>query len=217
VSKEEKSRKYSFLVFKSTSLWRVLVRLRKHYKTEREPQSLVVPYVLTCAAYLESKLNDSLLQFALEQYGRDVASALMSLSLPNKLDVLVPVLTKGRYGINKEHFVYQRLSSLIRARNSITHAKSEVKEVEAAPEDLLDIPILNSGMTKMPRQFMDEPDITLGASKTFTPLEFHDALSKLERWFFYRCPDRLAKIAMVVARPKEEQWPATTMYAKFLD
>jgi hypothetical protein len=200
MGESDKSKKYASLVLKSTSLGRVLDKLRKHYKAEGQPESLVIPYVLTCAAYLESKLNDSLLQFALKRYGEHVADALMSLSLPRKLNVLVPVLTEGRYRINMKHFVYERLVSLIRVRNSIAHAKSELAEITAAPEDLVSIPVINSGMAQIPRRFMDEPDITLGALKTFTPLEYHDALKKLEKWFFHRCPDRLSKIAMVVDR-----------------
>jgi len=203
-SKTERSKKFTRLVFKSTSVGRVLDKLRKHYQSEREPESLVIPYVLTCAAYLESKLNDSFLQFAMDRYGEDVTNALMSISLARKLDILVPVLTEGRYKINKDHFVYQRLISLIRTRNAITHAKSELQEISAAPEDILEVPVLfSSGMAQVPRQFMDKPDITLGAAKTFSPLEFHDALDKLEKWFFHRSPDKLAKVAMVLDRSKE--------------
>jgi len=218
MGKSDKPKKYARLVFKSTSLGRVLNKLRKHYEAEQRPESLVIPYVLTCAAYLESKLNDSLAQFAMKRYGADVADALMSLSLPRKLNVLVPVLTEGRYRINMKHLVYERLISLIRVRNSITHAKSELEEITAAPEDLMSVPLIFSGMAQIPRRFMDQPDITLGASKTFTPLEYHDALEKLDKWFFRRCPDRLSKVAMVVDRSKEEQWKeVTTAMVKFSD
>lgn len=208
MSKRDKSKKYTRIVLKSVSLGRVLDRLRKHYEAGKQPESLVIPYVLTCAAYLESKLNDSLLEFATKRYGEDVAGAFMSLSLPRKLNVLVPLLTEGRYRINREHFVYQRLASLIRVRNSITHAKSETEEIGAIPEDLVSVPVISPGMPQMiqiPRQFMEEPDITLGASKSFSPLEYHDALEKLEKWFFHRCPDKLRKIAMVTDRSKDEQ------------
>lgn len=204
MGKSDESKKYARLVFKSTSLARVLNKLRKYYEEEQKPESLVIPYVLTCAAYLESKLNDSLLQFATKRYGKNVADALMSLSLPGKLNVLVPVLTEGRYRINMKHFIYERLISLIRVRNSITHAKSELDEITAAPEDLMNVPVIFSGMAQIPRRFMDAPDITMGASKTFTPLQYHEALEKLENWFFQRCPDKLGKVAMVVDRSKEQ-------------
>ena len=142
----------------------------------------------------------------------------MSLSLPRKLDVLVPVMTEGRYRMNKKHFVYQRLISLIRVRNAITHAKSETEEITATPEDLISVPAIFPGTAQIPHQFMDEPDITLGASKTFTPLEYHDALEKLEKWFFHRCPDKLSKVAIVVDRSKEGQWEEITIkMVKFID
>jgi hypothetical protein len=71
----------------------------------------------------------------------------------------------------------------------------------------------------MPKQFVyDSPDITLGALKTFTPLEYHYALEKLETWFFQRCPDKLSKVAMVVDRSKEGQWKDhTTTMVKHID
>ena len=73
-------------------------------------------------------------------------------------------------------------------------------------------------MVKLPRQFLAGPDITLGASKTFTPLQYHEALEKLEKWFFARCPDRLSKIAMVVDRSREPGWKVTgAEMVKFLD
>jgi hypothetical protein len=43
-------------------------------------------------------------------------------------------------------------------------------------------------------------DLTMGATDTFEPVEYHEALEKLESWFFQRCPDRLSKVAIVVAR-----------------
>ncbi len=215
MSKGNKSQKYGSLVLKSTSLRRVLDKLRNHYEVERQPDTLVIPYVLTCAAYLESKLNDSLFEFSVKRFGEDVATALMSLSLPGKLNILVPVLTDGRYRINKQHFVYQRLISLVRVRNSIAHAKAEIEEISDELEDLVNLPVSFGGI---PRQFMKGPDITLGASKTFTPMQYDDALEKLEKWFFHRCPDKLGKVAMVVDRSKEEQWkPVTTTMVKFLD
>lgn len=215
----ESKREYAQLIFKSTTLRRVLDHLRKHYEAKKS-EFLVVPLVLTCAAYLESRLNDSLSQFAGQRLGADVAEALMSLSLPKKLTVLVPVLTDGRYDINKNHFVYQRLASLIRVRNDISHAKSELEVTSVGEEDLVEVPVIGGGMMQQPRQWRGrEPDVTLGAMKTFTPLEYHDALEKLEKWFFHRCPDRLAKLAMVIDRSKAGwTWKsAGYVYVKYFD
>jgi hypothetical protein len=209
------------MVLKSTTLRRILGQLRKRYETEKS-KFLVVPYVLACSAYLESRLNDSLSDLTGKRYGGEVAEAFMSLSLPKKLAVLVPILTDGRYEINKNHFVYQRLASLIRTRNTIAHAKSELEVISVGEEDLVEVPFIDGGMGGMlrkPRQFVgNEPDVTLGATKTFTPLEYHDALDKLEKWFFDRCPDRLSKLAMVVDRSKGGTWKSVGYtYVKYLD
>ena len=214
VEKSKKKYKYAVRAIKSTQLGRALDKLKNLYIKEDEPDYLVIPYVLTCAAYLEAKLNDSLID-AEKQYGEELSSALMSLSLPNKLKILVPVLTGGKYEINKEHFVYQRLISLIRVRNTIAHAKSELKEIsvpeEEAPESFHPL----FGFKGMPSPESEASrDITLGASKTFSPLEYHEALNKLEKWFFFRCPDRLEKVAMVNAREKIPQWEE--QYATFV-
>lgn len=208
-----KKEKFARVIFKSASLGRSLDAIKKHYDSVQERDSLVIPYILTCAAYLESKLNDSLSHFAAKRFGDDISDALMSLSLPKKLNVLVPIMTEGAYQVNKQHFVYQRLASLIRVRNTIAHAKSEIEEIEVHPEDLVEIPVIFDAPAKVPRQFMEPPDITLGAAKSFTPDEYYDALKKLERWFFQRCPDRLGKIAMVERRPEDSGWKevVTTM------
>lgn len=82
----------------------------------------------------------------------------------------------------------------------------------------MQIPVLMSGIAKIPRQFMDGPDIALGATKTFTPLEYHEALDKLEKWFFRRYPDKLTKVAMVIDRSKDKDWEeVSTTFRKFLD
>jgi len=193
------------MLFKSTQLRRALDKLQKLYIEKQQADYLVIPYVLTCAAYLEAKLNDSLLE-ANKQYGEEFALAIMSLSLPNKLRAFVPVLTKGEYDINKEHFIFHRLNSLIRVRNSIAHAKSEMEIASASPEDLVEVPILNAGMIKVPKRFMSRLDVTLGASDAFSPLEYNEALDKLEQWFFHRYPDKLKKVAMVVRRSGRGEW-----------
>lgn len=131
---------------------------------------------------------------------------MQSLSLPKKLACLVPVLTHGRFDINKDHSVYQRLMSLIRTRNSIAHAKSELTTIEISEAELVSVHVLGLGMNKIPKRFLDgNDDITLGASSSFTPLEYQDALNKLEKWFFRRYPDRLSKVAMVIERTKAPQ------------
>jgi|HubBroStandDraft_1064217.scaffolds.fasta_scaffold08564_7 hypothetical protein len=204
---DKKGRKIAYRAIKSTQIGRALNQFNKSFVAGDNPDYLVIPYVLTCAAYLEAKLNDAF-QNTEDQYGEDFANSMQSLSLPNKIKTLVPVLTHGRYEINKEHFVYQRLIDLVRMRNALAHAKSELTEFSVTDDDLVDVPVVGAGMVKMPRVILESGggDVTLGASATYTPLEYHDALNKLEKWFFHRCPDKLAKVAMVVDRTKKPGW-----------
>ncbi len=219
-SNDEAEFKYARLQLKSVPLGRVLNKFREHYKALEQPDTLVVPYVLTCAAYLEAKLNDSLFHYSIMKQGEDMAEAMLSLSLPKKLNILVPALTDGNYSINKKYFVYQRLISLIRVRNSIAHLTSDFDEASIEEgRDMVTVPLIFSEPTKIPRKLAkpSDLDITLGASKTFTPLEYHEALEKLEKWFLHRCPDRLSKVAMVVAHPHGHWEENHLTMVKYLD
>src|SRR5271157_5765172 len=111
-----KLKKVTVMLIKSTKFLRLLERMRDRYTKEGEAEDLVVPYVLLCALTLESKLNDALMNKAkrLCKGGSNaLEDAFCSMSFKGKLNALVPVLTNGRYCINNDHFVYQRLASLI--------------------------------------------------------------------------------------------------------
>lgn len=216
----KRNKKFARITFASTPLEEVLARMRARFKVDSDPDTLVVPYVVTCAAYLEAKLNDSLFHHVLSKYGEEVAGAYISMSLPKKLLVIVPVLTEGKYSINKRHFVYERLVSLIRVRNSLAHAKAEFQEL--APEHSEDagvegVPGIFLTEVQLQRRLQSPPfvDLTMGAAKTFSPLEYHEALEKLEKWFFQRYPDRLSKVAMVVHEEHGHWQPDSTQMIKF--
>jgi hypothetical protein len=211
---------FGYRLIKSTQLGRALSKLGDLYREKGEPEFLVIPYVLTCAAFLEARLNDAFLDLE-TQFGEPFADAMQSLSMPKKLVCLVPALTSGEYEINKDHFVYQRLVSLIRIRNTIAHAKSETREIEVVETDMTTpVSFQSVGPVRVPHGFfthIPEGDETLGASKTFSPGEYHDALNKLEKWFFLRCPDRLSKIEMVKVRDKSAEWnEVSTVFEKEL-
>jgi hypothetical protein len=200
---KKEAKTYTWRRYKSVAVGRALNRLRTHYTEQGEPEWLVIPYVLTCAAYLEAKLNDTLLQNAESEWGDEVTAALMSLSLPKKLLILVPLLTDGKYSIKKNHLVYERLKSLIGVRNTIAHAKSEYLNIKASEDEVMRF-TMDGTAYEVPNQIMDgEMDITLGASKTFTPLEYHEALDTLEKWFLLRRGGNLSKLDMIVERPKK--------------
>lgn len=221
MSAQSTSKQFALIEIKSTPLGHVLNKFREHYISLDAPEALVIPYVLTCAAYLEAKLNDALFCHSLKTHGQEVADAMVTLSLPKKLGVLVSVLTEGNFSINKQHFVYQRLMSLIRVRNSLAHAKSELETATAEEHQLVTVPILFSSPEKIPRRLVERQnsglDLTLGASTTFTPLEYHEALEKLNKWFFNRSPDRLSKVQMVVAHPKGHWKDNHSTLVKYLD
>lgn len=213
--------KFARITYASTPLGQVLVRMRERFQADPDPDTLVVPYVITCAAYLEAKLNDSLFHHTLSKFGEEVAGAFVSLSLPKKLLVVVPVLTEGKYSINKRHFVYGRLASLIRVRNSIAHAKAEFQELtpeHAEDAELAGVPMNFLTEAQWERRLQNIPvtDFTMGAAKAFSPLEYHEALEKFEKWFFQRSPDRLSKVAMVVHEEHGHWQPDSTQMAKFL-
>lgn len=215
-----KPEKYARVVFKSAPLGHVLKKLREHYVAQKNNEWLVVPYVLSSAAYLEARINDALFHFALMKYGEEIAATFIALPLPKKLESVVPILTEGRYSINKQYFVYERLQQLIRTRNALAHSKSEFEEMIGSEKEMRPVFLVEGGVTKLPQEFVRSSkgtDLTLGASEKFTPLEYHDALEKLDKWFFGRCPDRLAKVQIVVANTKAgwKEGPAT--YVKFLD
>jgi hypothetical protein len=191
--------------YKSPSIGYALKKLRTNYEEESQPQYLVVPYILTCAAYLEAKLNDSLHRHCAERYGDGTSKIILSLQLPKKLEILVPFMTDGQYGINKSHIVYQRLTSLIQVRNSITHAKPTREEIEASDEELIACSFMYPSV-KLPSKFLEPANLAMDACKQFSPIQYHDALDKLEKWFFQRCPDKLRKVAIVTHRSKDERW-----------
>jgi hypothetical protein len=160
-----------------------------------------VPYVITCAAALEATLNDRLFRFAGERWGWDqpaLARSLLTMSLRGKLNALVPLLTDHRFQFNSAHFVYRRLNSLISIRNILVHAKPFEKEFSVSGKDPLGFPILDG-------YYEIANDITLGATEEFTPVQYHETLEKLDKWFFRRLPDHVSKLAMLVANKVANQ------------
>lgn len=201
MTQDSRRHKYKFHHHKHGNYQRVLDAIRDKYLAENEPEHLAVPYVLMCATTLEARLNDELHDFAATNWRdsfKPIADAYMSMNFRGKLNALVPILTNNQYRINQDHVVYQRLVSLISVRNLLAHPKPTVSEFADASEDA---PTWPFPYPMIPKEMVEIlSDLTMGATKTFSPIEYHDALEKLERWFFHRCPDRLSKIAMVVRR-----------------
>ena len=174
----------------------ILNGYRKHYQKAEHKDCLFIPYVLTCAAALEATMNEKLIGYADHRWGSDdptLAQSLLSMTLRGKLNALVPLLTDHRFQFNRKHFVYQRLNALISIRNILVHPKPFDKEFSVSDQvHPLGYPILD-GYAEI------ADDLTLGAAEKFDPLEYHEALEKLDKWFFRKLPDHISKVAMLVA------------------
>ena len=199
--KSQKKKKLKFHHHKHGNYENILDLMREQYLEEGEPDRLAVPYILMCATTLEARLNDGLHDYASRVWKdryKSIADSYLSMSFRGKLNALVPILTNNKYRINQDHFVYQRLASLISVRNLIAHPKPIVTEFEEFE--------LEEGETwpypfpRIPAEIIEKfTDLTMESTKSFTPIEYHEAIEKLEKWFFQKYPDRLSKIAMVVA------------------
>jgi len=201
-----KKHKYAFMNIKSSQLRSNLDKYRELYINQSEPEYLALPYVLMCAVFLEARLNDSF-HAAEKYYGREFSMSLLALPFGHKLKALVPALTNGKYVINMNDSVYQKLSTLINVRNKIAHPKSKFREIDPSDSSFIDAPIVNMGMARIPAAILrDSDDINNIITDNYPPLEYHQALDRLEKWFFRRCPDGLSKVKMVLKRPRESQW-----------
>src|SRR5262249_32555814 len=154
---------------------------------------LVVPFVVTCAATLEATLKDQLVEYAHRKWDWDepaLAHSLLTISLRSKLNALVPLLTEHRFQFNRNHFVYRRLNSLISVRNTLVHPRPFEHDFPVSEQvHPLGHPILDGYVAVA-------EDLTLGAVEKFEPLEYYEALEKLDKWFFRRLPDHISKVAM---------------------
>jgi hypothetical protein len=187
---------------KHANYGRILNSIRDEYLAGGKPERLAVPYILMCATTLEARLNDELHGYASKTWKdnyKSIADAYLSMSFRGKLNALVPILTNNQYRINHEHTVYQRLASLVTVRNLLAHPKPTVGEFEV--EESPDAKTWPFPYPQIPQHVINTfDDLTMGATQTFSPVEYHDAVEKLEKWFFHRCPDRLSKIVMVIKR-----------------
>lgn len=89
---------------------------------------ITVPFILTLAAALECSLNDHLIEHFNDEFGdnsKQMLPGLMSMNFKGKLINTVPILTKYKFKLNREHKVYALLVELIKLRNNLVHNKSD--------------------------------------------------------------------------------------------
>jgi len=188
---------------KYVKLNRILEKLREVYIAQAVPSRFLdVPYTITCAAALESRLNDEIVQFVHKSFKRSacqIADSYLSMSFRGKLNIIVPLLTSNSFVFNPGHEVYKKLVSLIQVRNALVHPKSLFEDVEIKQEVDPDTGgVFPFPVSKMLAKLGE--DLSLGSIKEYLPTEYHDALNELEKMFFENLgkPQRLAKTKLIV-------------------
>lgn len=144
---------------------------------------LVLPYTFTCAAALEATLNDHLVADAFSVYGessyRRHSEAFLSLSLRGKLDLIFPLLSKGRFIARSDSVAYRALSDLIGLRNELVHSKSFFEQAVDRTDD--------SDNPQIRQSFLDKTRKRKLRSVTSEKCKaFYGALRSLDEDFFYR-------------------------------
>jgi hypothetical protein len=205
---ETKVNKITVLSLKHVKFDRILKQLRKAYIEETTPpQYLAVPYIITCSAALESRLNDEIVRFSYESFdkaGREMAESFLSMTFRGKLNAIVPLLTSNIFVFNTGHEVYKKLLSLIKVRNFLVHPKSFFEDISIQQE--VD-PNTGKAFPYPVSKKLAElgEDLSLGSTKEYTPTEYHDALDKFEKIFFKNIgkPNRLAKTGLIIPNTKK--------------
>ena len=205
---ETKIDKVTVLFLKHVKFDRILKQLRTAYIEQTIPsQFLAVPYIITCAAALESRLNDEIVQFSYESFanvGREMAESFLSMTFRGKLNAVVPLLTSNRFVFNTSHEVYKKLSSLIKVRNFLVHARSFFEDVSI--QQVVD-PNTGKAFPYPVSKKLTElgEDLSLGSLKEYIPTEYHDALDKFEKIISKNIgkPNRLAKTGLIIPNAKK--------------
>ncbi|CBE68556.1 MAG: hypothetical protein F9K13_03410 [Candidatus Methylomirabilis oxygeniifera] len=180
---------------------RVLKRLAQAYAACTDKEALAVPYIVTCAAALEAKLNDALVQHAASTWqegSQPIQQAFLSMSFRGKLEATAVLLTGEKFRLNPDDEYVKRLHSLISYRNLLVHPKPTAHEVSTVA---VTHPIYGVEF-EVPGPEYDDlvADLTFGAKNHYKPQEYHEALDKLDKWFFKRLPDRVSKVRLLIPR-----------------
>jgi len=142
----------------------------------------VLPFTFTCAAALESTLNDHLVAYAFSEYGvgdyRRPAEALLSMGLRSKLDMVVPLLSDNRFLVRSDSKPYQSLSRLISLRNELVHSKSFFVECVKWDEEQDEMVFEKEKHDNMLKRGMRSVEAS-------NCIEFYQALRSLDECFFY--------------------------------
>ncbi|MHC1701697.1 MAG: hypothetical protein AB9900_12140 [Humidesulfovibrio sp.] len=177
------------ITHKAYTLFKVLKEFRKHYSDHDKPDYLSMPYTVMCAVCLEAAINDELVLYNMEKFGnaaRQMSEAYLSMPLISRVNIIASIFTSGKYTINKDHDVYQKIISLIRLRNNLVHPKPIVTQKKFNIKSV-DIKMIEQEMTRHLEELDSiSNDLTLGSAKSFTPEEYHEALEQFNNLILSR-------------------------------
>jgi hypothetical protein len=169
--------------------------------------SLLVPFILTCAAALEAMLNDEIISWAHETFSKDsykrIADAHLSMSLRGKLECIVPLRTNNSYILRMNSVEYKTLSSLITRRNELMHGKAFFQfhqvDVESEVGDLQFNPLNLETLKKLPSSPSDPfHEVTVEEC-----LSYYGALEAFETKFLYHLENEaVTENDMIMRNPK---------------
>lgn len=132
---ERKTEKQLFKVqYGSSYINSVAALLEQFQKNEGPHNPYKIPLIITCAAALETILNEAIIVECRHRFPekdvKRITNSHLGMSLGGKLDNLGWLLTDNAYIMNNESAIYQCLRSIIKYRNEIMHLKAYYQEVE---------------------------------------------------------------------------------------
>lgn len=184
-------------------------QLKKNATTS---DTLLVPFVLTCAAALEAMLNDEIISWAqesfpLESYKR-IADTHLSISLRGKLDYIVPLRTCNSYIFRTNSAVYGTLSRLITRRNELMHAKSFFNfhkiDLAGGGDDPL---LLNPLNLEKLKELPSGPSDPYHEVTTEECLSYYEAINEFETGFLWLLDEESAGESEFIMRNPKYKLP----------
>lgn len=113
--------------------------LRQYLSKKTITEVDTIPFVLTCAAALESLLNDHIIIYSLNKFDlneyKNIADGLISIPFLKKLEYCIPLLTDSKYVLDKNCETYIVLAKLIKKRNNMMHNKIFMEDFDAIEEN----------------------------------------------------------------------------------
>lgn len=177
-------------------------------KNTTPSDSLLVPFILTCAAALEAMLNDEIISWAQETFSSEsykrIADAHLSMTLRGKLEYIVPLMTNNSYILRTNSVEYKTLSGLITRRNELMHGKAYFQFNQVDLDDDAEdqqIKTLNIDTLKKLPSSPSDPFHEVTVEEC---LSYYAALEAFETKFLYHLDDNsITENDMIMRNPKK--------------